>query len=75
MSKTPSDAMPSPDPADPALQGEGNYTAARRYRKSVEKFVEAGKVAPAAHEAAPDDARQARELQEAEAAGRAHARK
>ena len=64
-----------PDPADPALQGEGNYTAARRYRKSVEDFVESGQVEPAARDAAPEDEQQARELKEAEEAGRAHARK
>jgi hypothetical protein len=75
MKKPASGQSATPQQADPALQGEGNYTAARRHRKSVEDFVDAGKVDAAAHDAAPDDAKQARELQEAEQAGRARARK
>lgn len=62
-------------PEDPALQGEGNYTAARRHRESVKKFVDAGKVGPAAHDAAPDSDTQASELEQAEAAGRSHAKR
>lgn len=69
----------SPDkPAndDPAMQGEGNYTAARRYRESAEDFAaQPGKVDKAAHEAAPDNAEQARELKNAEEEGKKHARK
>lgn len=60
---------------DPAMQGEGNITAARRHRKSVEQFIEDGKVEPAAEQAAPHDAEEARDLQDAEDAGRSHARK
>ena len=45
-----------PDTDDPALQGEGNYTAARRHRQSVKDFVESGDVERAAREAAPDSA-------------------
>jgi len=61
---------------DPALQGEGNYTAARRYRDSVERFAaDAGKVDKAAHDARPDSPQQARELKDAEEEGRKHARK
>jgi hypothetical protein len=33
------------------IQGEGNYDAARRFRKSEEAFVKSGKVDKAAHEA------------------------
>jgi len=33
------------------LQGEGNYDAARRYRKAQEDFAKSGKVDKAAHEA------------------------
>jgi hypothetical protein len=76
---TPVDTAPAataqPAERDPELQGEGNYTAARRHRKSVERFVDAGKVERAAHDAAPRSEGEARELREAEDAGRAHARK
>jgi hypothetical protein len=33
------------------IQGEGNYDAARRYRKAQEDFARSGKVDKAAHEA------------------------
>ena len=33
------------------IQGEGNYEAARRYRKGQEKFARSGKVEQKAHEA------------------------
>jgi hypothetical protein len=33
------------------IQGEGNYDAARRYRKEQEAFAQSGKVDQAAHEA------------------------
>lgn len=68
-------AQPGPDKDDPALQGEGNYTAARRHRESVEHFVDAGKVEEAARDAAPQDATEQRDLQQAEEAGRARAKK
>ncbi len=60
---------------DPALQGEGNYTAARRVRESQKKFIDDGKVAPAARDAAPVDAAEERELREAEKAGLARAKR
>ena len=50
---------------NPALQGEGNYTAARRHRESVEAFIDAGKVAPAADKAAPANAAEAQALKDA----------
>lgn len=62
-------------PDDPALQGEGNYTAARRHRKSVKQFIESGQVDEAARDAEPDSSEEARELLEAERQGLAHARK
>lgn len=61
-------------PGGPALQGEGNYTAARRHRASVKKFIDQGKVEPAAEEAAPETEAQAEDLAAAERAGRDHAR-
>lgn len=33
------------------LQGEGDYDAARRYRKAQEEFAKSGKVDKAAHDA------------------------
>jgi hypothetical protein len=68
-------AQSSPDKNDPALQGEGNYTATRRHRESVEQFVQSGKVDEAAHDAAPQDPTEEREMQQAEEAGRERARK
>lgn len=62
-------------PKDPALQGEGNYAAARRHRASAEAFVKAGKVKPAAQAAKPATPEEARELREAEEAGREPARR
>ena len=59
---------------NPAMQGEGNYTAARRHRESVEAFIDAGKVAPAADKAAPANAAEAQALKDAEAQGRKHAK-
>jgi hypothetical protein len=60
---------------NPDLQGEGNYTAARRHRKSAEGFVDDGKVEPAARDAEPADAAEAQELRDAEREGKARARK
>lgn len=64
-----------PEPDDPALQGEGNYTAARRHHESLKDFVDSGQVEQAAHDAAPDSPGEAREMQDAEAEGRAHAKR
>ena len=69
-----STARPSdPAAADPALQGEGNYTAARRHRESVKKFVGAGHVEEAARDAAPQTPQEADELKAAEAEGGSNA--
>ena len=57
------------------MQGEGNYTAARRYDKAQEAFVKAGKVGEAAQKAKPKGAREAQELADAEKAGRDKARR
>ena len=76
----PSNSVPPKDaqtatPEDPALQGEGNYTAARRHRKSLKEFIESGQVDDAARDARPDSTEEARELLDAERQGLAHARK
>jgi hypothetical protein len=56
------------------VQGEGDYEAGRRYVKATREFVASGQVDPAAREAAPRDADQARELDDAQAEGQAHAK-
>lgn len=69
------DSQPDTQPVDdPALQGEGNYAAARRHRESVERFIDAGKVQPAADNAAPADAEEAEQLRAAEEEGQSHAK-
>jgi hypothetical protein len=59
---------------DPALQGEGDYKAARNYRKSLKRFVDEGKVEAAAKAAAPRDVKEQSELKAAEQAGLARSR-
>lgn len=63
----------TPDGGD-ALQGEGNYTAARRYNTETADFAKSGRVEQAARDAAPDSAEEARSLERAEDEGRSRAR-
>lgn len=56
------------------MQGEGNYTAAKEYDDATQAFIKSGKVNDAARNAAPKNATEAREMQEAEEKGRAHAK-
>ena len=58
----------------PNIQGEGDYEAARRYRKEVKGFVGKTDIDKAAHEAAPKSPDEQREMDEAERAGRAHSK-
>jgi hypothetical protein len=67
-------ATPDSMEADPAMQGEGNRTAARRYNEETQDFVQSGKVDEAARQARPGSAEEARDLQRAEGEGRSHAR-
>ena len=60
---------------DPPLQGEGNYSAARRYDKSQREFVKAGKVDDAARKAKPKGPREAEQMKEAEQVGREKAKR
>ena len=60
--------------AKSGTHGEGDYDATRRYRKRTENFIEKHDVAKVAREAAPRSLSEARELQAAEAAGRARAK-
>lgn len=58
----------------PNIQGEGDYDAARRYRKEVKEFLDTTDVDKAAHEAAPRSPDEHREMDEAERAGRKHSK-
>lgn len=66
--------MSTTPPRNDQVQGEGDYEAGRRYDKASREFAESGKVEPAAHEAAPEDARKAEELERAEEEGKSHSR-
>ena len=56
------------------VQGEGDYRAARRYRRSAEAYAHTADVTRAARQAAPKNPNEAAEMREAEAQGRARAR-
>jgi len=56
-------------PGSGQVQGEGDYEAAERYEESVRSFVDSGKVAQAARNAAPASREEAEELEKAEQAG------
>jgi len=58
----------------PNVQGEGDYDAARRYRKDVKEFLDKDDVEKAAHDAAPKSPDEQREMEEAERAGRSHSK-
>ena len=60
---------------DASLQGEGNYTAARRYREDATRHAQTADVTGEARRAAPEDAEQAAELRRAEEEGKRHAKK
>jgi hypothetical protein len=67
--------IPTAAPADgDAVQGEGDYRAARSYRRSAESFAHTADVERAARQAAPGDANEAAAMARAEAAGRARGR-
>ena len=52
------------------VQGEGDYEAARRYRKRTSEYLENHDVEKAAAQAAPSSPGEAQEMQAAESAGR-----
>ena len=54
--------------------GEGNYKASKEYNDATKKFVESGKVDAAAEKAKPKNPQEAREMEEAEKAGKSHAK-
>ena len=55
--------------------GEGNYKASKEYNDATKKFVESGKVDAAAEKAKPKNEQEAREMDDAEKAGKSHAKK
>lgn len=59
---------------DNKVQGEGDYEAARRYRKRTDEFVENNDIEKAALRAAPETAREAEDLEAAEEAGKRRAK-
>ena len=67
---TPAEASSDSD----ALQGEGNYTAARRYDQSATDFANSGRVDEAARRARPGSSDEERALEAAEEQGRSHAK-
>ncbi len=56
------------------IQGEGDYEAARRHRRSLGEYLKNNDVEKAAERAAPRSAEEARELEAAEAAGKRRAK-
>jgi hypothetical protein len=64
----------STTPGKDQVQGEGDYEAGRRYDKASREFAESGRVEPAAHDAAPESAREAEELKRAEEEGKSHSK-
>ena len=56
------------------VQGEGDYEAARRFRRRSEDFVASHDVEKVAHEAAPTSSREAQEPAAAEAVGKKRAK-
>ena len=59
---------------DSKVQGEGDYEATRRYRKRTEDYLLNNDVEKAAIRAAPTSPAEAKELDDAEAAGKRRAR-
>ena len=56
------------------VQGEGDYEAARRFRKRSEEYVANNDVEKAAVRAAPQSDREAEDMKAAEAAGKKRAK-
>ena len=56
------------------IQGEGNYDAAEEYDEAQREFVKSGKVEQAARDAKPKSEAEAKEMEQAEQAGRSRAK-
>lgn len=57
------------------VQGEGDYEAARRYRKRTDEYVDNNDVEKAAIRAAPTSLAEAEDMKAAEAAGKKRAKR
>jgi len=68
-----SDQNPAQGQGD-KVHGEGNYEATRQYDEATKKFIESGRVDEAAQKAKPSSAREAKELDDAERAGKSRAK-
>lgn len=56
------------------VHGEGNYEAARDYDKRTKEYLQSSDVTEDARKAAPGSEQEAREMQQAEAEGKRHAK-
>jgi hypothetical protein len=56
------------------VHGEGNYAASKQYNDATRDFVESGRVAKAAKDAAPTSDADALQMQAAEDEGKRHAK-
>jgi hypothetical protein len=54
------------------VEGEGSYTATRRYNKATKEFIDSGKVEEKAREAADATPEEEAEMKQAEKKGKAH---
>ena len=61
-------------PTKDRVQSEGDYQAGRRYDKANREFAHSGRVEPAARDAAPENAREAAELERADHQGKSHSK-
>ena len=65
---------PAKDRQKTKVQGEGDYAAARRYRKDAEQFVRSNDTEELARKAKPESPEEADELERAEDLGRSRSR-
>lgn len=56
------------------VQGEGDYKSAKKFDKMESDFVKSGGVEKNAGKAAPKDDAEARDMEQAEQAGRSHSK-
>lgn len=56
------------------VHGEGNYQATRDYNKRTKDYLKKGSVEEDARNAAPRDEQEAKDMSQAEAAGKRHAK-
>jgi hypothetical protein len=54
--------------------GEGNYKATQDYNERTKNFIDSGKVEESAAESKPKSDKEAREMREAEEAGKSHSK-